>query len=67
MIRAASTLLQELWDGKLRATVKSFTKKVLAAPALSLLALSFHPSLSLYPSPSPLSSPILLLLPLSPI
>ena len=28
MIRAASTLLQELWDGKLRATVKSFTKKV---------------------------------------
>jgi hypothetical protein len=28
MIRAASTLLQELWDGKLRATVRSFTKKV---------------------------------------
>jgi hypothetical protein len=27
-IRAASTLLQELWDGKLRATVRSFTKKV---------------------------------------
>ena len=28
-IRAASTLLQELWDGKLRATVRSFTKKVI--------------------------------------
>jgi hypothetical protein len=27
-IRAASTLLQELWDGKLRATVRSFAKKV---------------------------------------
>lgn len=27
-IRAASTLLQELWDGKLKATVKAFTKKV---------------------------------------
>ena len=27
IIRAASTLLQELWDGKLRATLKSFTKK----------------------------------------
>jgi hypothetical protein len=34
MIRAASTLLQELWDGKLRATVKSFTKKVSAGMAL---------------------------------
>lgn len=29
-IRAASTLLQELWDGKLRATFKSFTKKVVS-------------------------------------
>jgi hypothetical protein len=28
MIRAASTLLQELWDGKLKATMRSFTKKV---------------------------------------
>lgn len=27
-IRAASTLLQELWDGKLRATVRSFAKKI---------------------------------------
>ena len=33
IIRAASTLLQELWDGKLRATVKSFTKKVSAGMA----------------------------------
>jgi len=28
-IRAASTLLQELWDGKLRVTVRSFTRKVI--------------------------------------
>lgn len=27
VIRAASTLLQEIWDGKLRTTVKSFIKK----------------------------------------
>ena len=27
MIRAASTLLQELWDGKLKATLRSFVKK----------------------------------------
>lgn len=30
LIRAASTLLQELWDGKLHATVKSFLKKTIA-------------------------------------
>lgn len=29
VIRAASTLLQELWDGKLKATMRSFTKKIL--------------------------------------
>ena len=29
VIRSASTLLQELWDGKLKTTLKSFTKKVL--------------------------------------
>ena len=28
MIRGASTLLLELWDGKLKATVRSFSKKV---------------------------------------
>jgi len=28
LIRAASTLLQELWEGKLKSTVRSFTKKV---------------------------------------
>jgi hypothetical protein len=30
MIRAASTLLQELWDGRLRATVKLFSKKMIS-------------------------------------
>lgn len=30
LIRAASTLLQELWDGKLHATVKSFLKKTIS-------------------------------------
>jgi hypothetical protein len=30
LIRAASTLLLELWDGKLHATVKSFLKKTIA-------------------------------------
>jgi hypothetical protein len=28
MVRAASTLLQELWDGKLKGTLKSFSSKV---------------------------------------
>ena len=30
LIRAASTLLQELWDGKLHATLKSFLKKTIS-------------------------------------
>ncbi len=34
IIRAASTLLQELWDGKLRATLKSFTKKTIQEMSL---------------------------------
>ena len=54
-IRAASTLLQELWDGKLRATVRSFTKKVVRdmAPRVFLEAsnttfLIAHPHYMLY-------------------
>ena len=34
VIRATSSLLQELWDGKLKATLKSFTKKVVAEMGL---------------------------------
>jgi len=58
-IRAASTLLQELWDGKLRATVRSFAKKVVRdmAPRVFLEAsnttfLIAHPHYMLYLSGS---------------
>ena len=34
VIRATSSLLQELWDGKLKATLRTFTKKVIAEMGL---------------------------------
>ncbi len=56
IIRAASTLLQELWDGKLRATLKSFTKKTVQEMSLKrrmevaintqLAAISAEPTIS---------------------
>ena len=54
IIRAASSLLQELWDGKLRTTLRSFTKKVARDIALRPFLESCMPTfLSAHPLYSP--------------